>query len=224
MSSSPIVSAPFQLYSFWRSSATYRVRVALALKGLSAQETNIDIDKNEQHDADFLAISPLGAIPVLVQEGHAPITQSTAILEFLDEFQPSPPLLPGDLYGRARVRSIASMCAADVHPLMVPRIKKYLQVTGGFDDPGWRAWQTNWFNVGLKAVEARLAGEGETGMFCHGDTPTTADICLASIIAVKRVFKIEVADIPVIERIMATCDAHPAFAGAAPKRQFGAPG
>jgi maleylacetoacetate isomerase/maleylpyruvate isomerase len=158
-----------------------------------------------------------------VQEGHEPLTQSLAILEFLDELQPSPPLLPNDLYGRARVRSIASMCAADTHPLVVPRIKKYLQETGKFDDTSWRAWQTRWLSAGLGAVEQRLAGAAQTGVYCHGDEPTMADICLASIVAITRVFKITVSDTPTIDRIMTACDQHPAFMKADPKRQAGAP-
>jgi maleylacetoacetate isomerase len=215
--------AQFKLFGFWRSSAAFRVRVALNLKGLSAHEQNIDLDAGEQRSAEFLKISPLGSLPALVAEGHEPLTQSLSILEFLDELQPSPPLLPSDLYGRARVRSIASMCAADTHPLVVPRVKKYLQTTGGFDDAAWRAWQIRWMTTGLSAVEERLAGAPETGTYCHGDEVTMADICLASIVAVTRVFKIAIPDIPTIDRIMATCDQHPAFMKADPKRQAGAP-
>jgi len=216
--------AQFELFAFWRSSAAFRVRVALNLKGLSAHEQNIDLDAGEQRSPEFLKISPLGSIPALVEEGHEPLTQSLAILEFLDELQPSPPLLPSDLYGRARVRSIASMCAADTHPLVVPRVKKYLQTTGGFDDAAWRAWQIQWLGAGLAAVEERLAGSPDTRKFCHGDEPTMADICLASIVAVTRVFKIAIPDVPTIDRIMAACDQHPAFIKADPKRQAGAPG
>jgi len=215
--------AQFELFAFWRSSAAFRVRVALNLKGLSAHEQNIDLDAGEQRDAEFLKISPLGSIPALVQDGHEPLTQSLAILEFLDELQPSPPLLPSDLYGRARVRSIASMCAADTHPLIVPRVKKYLQETGRFDDAAWRAWQIRWLGAGLAAVEQRLAGAPETGTFCHGDEPTMADICLGSIVAITRVFKIAIPDVPTIDRIMTACDQHPAFMKADPKRQAGAP-
>ncbi len=145
----------FELFAFWRSSAAFRVRVALNLKGLSAHEQNIDLDAGEQRSDAFLKISPLGSIPALVQEGHEPLTQSLAILEFLDELQPSPPLLPSDLYGRARVRSIASMCTADTHPLIVPRVKKYLLETGGFDDAAWRAWRlAGWAQVSVRSSNA----------------------------------------------------------------------
>ncbi len=213
----------FELYAYWRTSATYRVRVALNLKGLAAHEQIVDLDAGEQRSAAFLKINPLGAIPAMTVDGHAPLTQSSAILEFLEELQPSPPLLPHDIYARARIRSIAAMLTADTHPLVTPRVKKYLTGVGGFDDAAWRAWQTQWFGTGLAAVEQRLASEPETGIFCHGDTPTMADICLASIMVVLRVFKIAVPDIPTIDRIMAACEELDAFAAAAPLKQVGAP-
>jgi maleylacetoacetate isomerase len=215
--------AQYELFSFWRSSATFRVRVALNIKGISAREYNVNLDAGEQRNSDFLKISPLGALPALVEPGHAPLTQSLAILEYLEELQPLPPLLPKDLRGRARVRSIASMLAADTHPLVVPRVKKYLTGPGKFDDAAWRAWQIQWFGAGLGALEKRLASEPETGEYCHGDTPTMADITLASILAVTRVFKVVIPDTPTIDRIMANCDQHEAFVKAAPMRQAGAP-
>jgi maleylacetoacetate isomerase/maleylpyruvate isomerase len=213
----------FELYAYWRTSATYRVRVALNLKGLKANERIVNIDAGEQRDKEFLKINPLGAIPALVDIGHAPLTQSLAILEFLEEFQPAPPLLPQDLHGRARVRSIAAMLAADTHPLITGRVKKYLTTATGMDDTAWRAWQIQWFGTGLSALEQRLVAEPQTGVFCHGDTPTMADICLASIVEMVRIFKITMPDTPTIDRIMAACDAHPAFVEAKPSRQIGAP-
>jgi maleylacetoacetate isomerase len=217
----------FELYSYWRTSATYRVRVAFNLKGVKPQESNINIDAGEQRSEAFLKINPMGAIPALVDHGpgqpSAPLTQSLAILEFLDETYPNPPLLPSDTHGRARVRSLAALLAADTHPMITPRVKKYLTSTAKFDDAAWRAWQTHWFSTGLQALEQRLAHDTQTGDFCHGNTPTLADICLASIIVVMRVFKIEVAGIPTVMRIMARCEALEAFAAAAPARQVGAP-
>ncbi len=217
----------FDLYIYWRTSAGYRVRVALALKGLTAHERIVDIDAGEHRGEAFLRINPLGGIPALIDtapgQPGTPITQSLAILEFLDEAQPEPPLLPAGLHGRARVRSLSAMLAADTHPLITPRVKKYLVGNAGFDDARWRAWQVQWFTTGLQAFERRLVTEAETGVFCHGDSVTMADILLASIIAVMRVFKIEVSGIPTIERIMARCEAMEAFAGAAPMRQVGAP-
>lgn len=214
---------PFELFAFWRSSATYRVRVALNLKGIAAHERLIDLDAGDQRGAEFLKISPMGAIPVLVAPGHPPLTQSLAILEFLDETTPAPALLPPDPYGRARVRSLSAMLTGDTHPLITPRLKRYLTTSAGFDDTAWRAWQVQWFSTGLLAVEQRLANEAETGAYCHGDSLGIADICLASILAVMRVFKISVPGTPTVDRIVALCGQQEAFAKAEPSRQEGAP-
>jgi maleylacetoacetate isomerase len=213
----------YELFAFWRSSATYRVRVALHLKGISVQERYIDLDAGDQRGADFLKINPLGALPALVAPGQPPMTQSLAILEYLDEITPHPPLLPADPLGRARVRSIAGGLAADTHPLIVPRVRRYLTTTGGFDDAAWRGWQIQWFTTGLQALETRLAAESDTGQYCHGDSVTIADILLMSIVVVMRVFKISIADIPTIDRIVALCETHEAFAKADPFKQDGAP-
>jgi maleylacetoacetate isomerase/maleylpyruvate isomerase len=217
----------FELYSYWRTSATYRVRVAFNLKGVAAQEHNVNLDAGEQRSDEFLRINPLGAIPAVIDRGpggpYAPLTQSLAILEFIDETYPSPPLLPSRAHQRARVRSIAGMLAADTHPLITPRIRKYLAAQAKFDDSAWRAWQTHWFTTGLQAVERRLVHDEETGEFCQGDSVTLADVCLASILVVARVFKITVADIPTINRIMFACEKLDAFAAADPYRQAGAP-
>ncbi len=220
-------SPRFELFSFWRTSATYRVRVAFNLKGVSPQEHNVNLDAGEQRGEDFLKINPMGAIPALLDHGPGqpsmPLTQSLAILEFLDESFPTPALLPADAHGRARVRSLAAVLAADTHPLITPRVKKYLTTTNGFDDAAWRAWQIHWFTTGLQALEQRLVSEPGTGTFCHGEAPTIADICLASIVVVMRVFKIEVPGIPTVLRVMAACEQLDAFAKADPSRQVGAP-
>jgi maleylacetoacetate isomerase/maleylpyruvate isomerase len=217
----------FELYSYWRTSATYRVRVAFNLKGVKPKEHDVDIDGGEHRGEAFLKINPMAAIPALIDHGpgqpSTPLTQSQAILEFLEETYPEPPLLPADAHGRARVRSLSALLAADTHPLITPRIKKYLTTTGGFDDAAWRAWQIHWFGTGLHALEQRLANEPGTGRFCHGDTPGMADICLASVVAVMRVFKIEIDGIPTVLRIMAACEALDAFAKADPLKQAGAP-
>jgi maleylacetoacetate isomerase/maleylpyruvate isomerase len=217
----------FEIFAFWRTSATYRVRVALNLKGLEANERFVNLDAGEQRGADFLAVNPMGAIPALIDTApgapRAPITQSLAILEFLDEIQPAPPLLPAGPHDRARARSLAAMLAGDTHPLITQRIKSYLTSEGRFSDSDWRAWQIHWFSTGLRAFEQRLAAEEMTGRFCHGDSVTMADICLASIIVVTRLFKIEISDIPTIDRIMGECERLPAFARAAPLSQRGAP-
>lgn len=216
-------SPELQLYAFWRTSATFRVRVALNLKNLPVTETFINMDAGEQRSEAYLKINPLGGLPTLVEAGHPPLTQSLAILEFLEETQPQPALLPADRHGRARVRSLCGMLASDTHPLITPRVKKYLTTEGGFDEAAWRRWQMQWFGTGLAAVEQRLASEPQTGLYCHGDTVGMADICLASVLAVMKVFKIEVANIPTVERIVARCSALDAFVRAEPGRQVGAP-
>jgi maleylacetoacetate isomerase/maleylpyruvate isomerase len=217
----------FELFAYWRTSATYRVRVAMNLKGLTPDERYINLDTGEQRSEAFLKINPLGAIPALIDTQAPspvpPITQSLAILEFLEDIHPENPILPADPYGRARVRSLASMLVADTHPLIVPRVIKYLTETAGLEAPAIRAWRANWFTTGLQAFEQRLQTESQTGTFCHGDTITMADICLASIKIVLPIFKIEVPETPSIDRIFAACEAHEAFAKAAPHRQYGAP-
>jgi maleylacetoacetate isomerase len=219
-----MMNAPhYTLFAFWRTSATYRVRVALNIKGLTAEEQIVNLDSGENRSEAFLKLNPMGAIPALVEEGHDPITQSLAILEFLEEAHPDVPLLPPDIHGRARVRSLALMMAADTHPMLPARVKKYLIGNGHMDDAAFKAWQTHWFTTGLQAFEQRLSIESATGTYCHGDSITMADICLASLIVVMRVFKIDVANIPNISRIMALLDVHTAFAKAAPLNQVGAP-
>jgi len=216
----------FELFAYWRTSATYRVRVALTLKGLEAEERFVDIDAGEHRSEAFLRINPLGAIPALIDREFPdapPLTQSLAILDYLEEIHPQTPLLPPTPQGRGRVRSLASMLAADTHPLITPRVIKYLTESAHLDTDALRAWRTTWFTRGLQAFEQRLATEAETGTFCHGDSITLADICLASIKVVLPVFKIEVPGTPIIDRIFAACEAQEAFAKAAPLRQVGAP-
>ena len=220
-------AARFELFAYWRTSATYRVRVALNLKGLVARERFVNIDAGEHRGEAFLRINPLGAIPALIDREAAqpsPITQSLAILEYLEEIDPQAPILPRAPLERARVRSLASMLTADTHPLITPRVMKYLTEEADFEADTARAWRVNWFSAGLQAFEKRLASDAETGAFCHGDGITMADICLASIKIVLPIFKIEVPDTPIVDRIFAACEAHPAFIAAAPSRQFGAPG
>jgi maleylacetoacetate isomerase len=211
-----------KLYGYWRSAATYRVRVALALKGLSAEEVAIDLDAGDQDDPEFRALNPQGAVPAIVLDAPPPLTQSLAILEWLEETHPEPPLLPTDPLGRARVRSLSSAIAADSHPLIVPRVRNYL-MQHGFDAAGWRAWQTKWFGEGLRTLETRLNTEPGTGRFCHGDSPTFADLCMMSALNGVRVFKLEVGPLPTVERIAAACETIDAFDRARPARQLGAP-
>lgn len=214
---------PLEVYGFWRSQAMYRLRVALKLKGVAYRETPVNIDKGEQDEPAFRRISPMGSVPALIADGTA-LTQSLAILEWLEETYPEPALLPRDPLGRARVRSIASIVVADSHPLIVPRVKRYLAEHAGFDAARWKAWQTHFFTAGLQGIEARLAADGGTGRFCHGDAPTIADICLAGLAAGARTFDIAVADVPTVDRIVDGCLALPAFIESRADRQSDYPG
>ena len=212
------------VYGFWRSQATFRIRIALKLKGVAYSEIPIDLDKGEQFAPDFLAINPQGALPALVDGATAPLTQSTAILEYLEETYPQPALLPRDARERARVRSLAAIAISDTHPLIVPRIKTYLSENAGFDAAQWRRWQIHWFSAGLTTIEARLANDPATGAFCHGDTPGLADICTFALFEGAGTFKITVDAIPTVDGIMARCRDLPAFAESHPRHQSDYPG
>ena len=211
-----------QMYGFWRSQATFRVRVALNLKGIAYEEIPIDLDKGEQNGEAFRRINPLGGVPALMIDGQ-PLTQSGAILEYLEETYPIPALLPPDALGRARVRALAAIGANDTHPLIVPRIKAYLTKKEGFEPAQWKAWITHWLTVALQGYEARLA-EPATGTYCHGDSPTTADICLSALYASCKTFGVEVADVPKVDSIVAHCMSQPAFEKAKASNQKDFPG
>ncbi len=220
-------------YQNWRSLAAYRVRVALAMKSIPHQVVDIDLAAGAQHDPAFKAVNPQGVLPVLVIGDQAAepaatgtdtvLFQSMAILEYLDEIQPSPALLPSDPAGRARVRGLAQIHAADVHPLLVPRVRQYLQKEAGFDDAALEAWLFRALRSGLDAIEANLVASPSTGTFCHGEQPTIADICLCSQLIAMQLFKCDASAYPTAQRIFAACQALPAFADAHPKRQPGAP-
>ncbi len=196
--------AAMDMYGFWRSQATFRLRVALNLKGLAYREIPVDLDAGAQDAADFRALNPMGSVPALMVEGE-PLTQSLAVLEYLEETHPEPALLPREPLGRARVRSLAAIAVSDAHPLIVPRVRRYLAEHAGFDAAQWKAWQTCWFAAGLKGYEARLAKDAATGTHCHGDAPTFADICLAGLLAGAEAFSIEVEGIPTVRRIVGLC-------------------
>ena len=221
-------AARFEMFAYWRTSATYRVRVALNLKGLHAEERFVNLDAGEQRSEDFLRINPLGAIPALIDReapaGTPPLTQSLAILEYLEEVHPDQAILPQDPAGRARVRSLAGMLASDTHPLIPARVTTYLTNTAGLDGDAIRTWRAHWLTTGLQAFEHRLRVEAGTGTFCHGEQITIADICLASIKIILPIFKIEVPGTPIVDRIFAACESHEAFIQADPSRQVGAPG
>jgi maleylacetoacetate isomerase len=214
-----------KLYGFWRSLATYRVKVALALKGIKVDEVSIDILKGMQHQADYKSLNPQAVVPSLVlDEGGAPLFQSVAIMEYLDETKPQPPLLPKDPRGRARVRGLSLIAAADGHPLVVPRIRVYLEKILHLEEEKRNAWLSHWSLEALKAIEAHLKNEKETGRFSHGDTPTMADICLAGqVIGAQGYFKCDVSSVPTVMRVYEECMKLEAFSRAHPLKQPGAP-
>jgi maleylacetoacetate isomerase len=211
------------MYGFWRSAASFRVRIALNLKGLAYEETMVDIDVGDQYVPAYKAINPQSAVPSVFVDDGRPLTQSLAIIEYLEETHPEPALLPADARGRARVRSLALLFAADHHPLIVPRVRRYLTEQLKVDDEQRNGWIRHWFREGLVQGEAKLADEPATGRFCHGDTPTVADLCLISQVMGAKGFKVDIADLPTINRIAAACLAIDAFARAQPLRQPGAP-
>ena len=210
-----------KLYGYWRSLATYRVRIALNLKGVSVPETLLDADAGEQTGPAFRAINPMGAVPALVLDDGTVLTQSLAILEWIEETHPAPPLLPEGAAARARVRALCAMTAADTHPLVVPRVQAYLGGEWGIDEPRRIAWNAHWFRRGLDSYEILLA---DAGPFCAGDAPGMADACLASHVAGAERFKVDLAPYPAVRRIHDRCIAMPEFSRAHPLRQPGATG
>ena len=175
--------------------------------------------RGAQRAEDYLAVNPLGLIPSLVIDDGAVLTQSLAIIEWLDETHPQPPLLPADAAGRARVRSLALAIACDIHPLNNLRVLNYLTGTLGATEAQKNGWYRYWCDVGLEALETRLAREAATGSFCHGDVPTVADICLVPQLANARRVDLDLAPYPTLLAIETSCNALPAFASAAPSRQ-----
>jgi len=212
-----------RLFSFWRSLATYRVRIALNLKGLTPdEEIDVNLMKGAQREAAYRAVNPMMALPALV-DGDGPILfESLAIIEYLDETHPDPPLLPKDARGRARVRGLSQIVACDSHPLIVPRVREYLEHEFKIDEPARMAWCRHWHTQALAALETHL-GAAETGRFCHGDQVTMADICLASQAAGAAFFGVDTAPFRNFSRIAQTCLGVDAFARAHPLKQPGAP-
>ena len=213
-----------KLYGFWRSLATYRVKVALALKGMKVDEVSIDLLKGMQHQPDYKAVNPQAVVPSLVlDEGGPPLFQSMAIMEWLEETKPQPSLMPKDPRGRARVRGLALIAAADSHPLVTPRIRVYLEKELKLDEPTRNKWLMHWSLEGLKAIEVHLKTEKETGRFSHGDSPTVADICLAGqVIGATGYFKCDVSGVPTVMRVYEECMKIEAFSKAHPLKQPGA--
>ena len=214
------MSDALTLYSYWRSSAAYRVRIGLNLKGLAygTRPVHLVRDGGEQHAEDYRALNPQELVPMLV-DGERRITQSLAILEYLDETFPKPALLPADTRGRARVRSLAMLVACDIHPLNNLRVLQYLKRENGLEQPAIDAWMLHWMREGFAAMEAMLADAPGTGTFCHGETPTIADCCLVPQLYNARRFALDLSPYPTLVRIEEDCLALPAFDAARPENQ-----
>jgi maleylpyruvate isomerase len=205
------------LYDYWRSSAAYRVRIALNLKGLQAEQRAIHLRRGEQRAADYREVNPQGLVPTLVV-GDRRMPQSLAIIEYLEERHPLPPLLPPGAEDRAWVRSIALAIACDIHPLDNLRVLQYLEGKLGLDAAARDAWYAPWIREGFDAIEAQLASRA-AARFCFGDAPTLADVCLVPQVANARRVKLDLGPWPRIAAIDAACRALPAFDRARPDLQ-----
>ncbi|MGX9220368.1 maleylacetoacetate isomerase [Massilia varians] len=209
-----------KLYTYFRSSAAYRVRIALKLKGLDYEAVPVHLlREGGQHLMDnYLTINPSGLVPAL-QDDRMTLTQSMAIIEYLDELHPMVPLLPKDAVGRARVRELAQIIACDIHPVNNLRVLKYLVKQLGLSEEAKTDWYRHWVIEGLRSVEAHLARNLGTGRFCHGDTPTIADCFLVPQVFNAQRFDIDVDAYPTVARINALCVDLPAFKAAHPSQQ-----
>ncbi len=206
------------LHGYFRSSAAWRVRIALGLKGVAHAQAFRHLRKGEQSAPEYRALNPQGLVPTLEVAGAGVLTQSLAILEWLEETQPGPALLPADAWGRARVRALAQIVACDIHPIQNLRVLQYLKRDMGQAQPAIDAWARHWIALGLDAVEARLA-EPATGRFCHGDAPGLADCCLVPQLGNARRFALDLSPWPLVLAVEAACSALPAFRDAAPENQ-----
>lgn len=210
-----------KLYGFWRSLASHRVRIALNMKGLSFDESPVNLLQGQQFTDDYKAVNPQMMLPALVIDGAPPLFQSLAILEYLEELHPQPALLPRDPRGRARVRGLALIAAADGHPLITPRIRTYLEKEMRQDEKARNLWLAHWTLRALEAIESHLRNEKETGRFSHGDSLTVADICIVSqAIGALAYFSVDTSGVPSVMRIYNECMKIDAFSQAHPlKRQ-----
>lgn len=216
---SSVTQSDFLLYGYFRSSAAYRARIALNLKGIKAHTEYVHLlkDGGQQHDEKYKTVNPQELIPTLVHDGHT-IGQSLAIIEYLDDVKPLPPLLPKDAAGRARVRQIAYAIACDIHPANNLRVNLYLRDKFGADEATRFEWQRHWIRLGFGAIETLLESN-ETGRYCHGDAPTLADICLIPQLANARRVNLDLTPYPTLLRIEETALQNPAFKAAQPSEQ-----
>ncbi|MQX35581.1 maleylacetoacetate isomerase [Roseospira navarrensis] len=210
-----------KLYTYWRSSAAYRVRIALDLKGLPREDAPVHLvrDGGEHRRPDYAALNPQRLVPTLVLDDGTVLTQSLAILEYLDETHPTPPLLPADPVARAQARALAQAIAMDIHPVNNLRVLNRLADQFGADAAAKAAWYRHWIAEGLAGVEALLTRTPATGAFCHGESPGLADVCLVPQVYNARRFEVDLSPFPTVARIDAACRALPAFQSAAPEAQ-----
>ena len=214
------MDAALTLYSYWRSSAAYRVRIGLNLKGLDYALVPVHLvrDGGQQHAPDYAALNPQQLVPAL-RDGERVLTQSLAILEYLEETRPQPPLLPVDAAGRARVRALAQLVACDIHPLNNLHVLQFFDRQWNVPQAERDDWVLYWMREGFAAMETMLAASPDTGRYCHGDMPGLADCCLLPQLYNARRFTLDLAPFPTLRRIEAACLQLPAFDAARPENQ-----
>lgn len=207
-----------KLYTFFRSSASFRVRIALNVKGLAWESVPVSLPKGEHAEAGFKAINPQGLVPALDDSGKL-LSQSLAIMEYLDETQPGPKLLPGDAVGRAYVRAFSQLIACEIHPLNNLRVLKHIRNTYKLDDEGVNAWYRHWIAEGFATMEAFLLSEKRFGRFILGDTVTMADCCLVPQVFNAKRFDCDLTPYPTVMKIFDECMKLESFIAAQPTRQ-----
>jgi maleylacetoacetate isomerase len=206
-----------KLYTYFRSSAAFRVRIALHLKGLAYEPVSVHLAKGEHRKPEYAGVYPQGLLPTLVEDGRA-LSQSLAIIEYLEETHPRPALLPSDAPGRARVRSLALLIACEIHPLNNLRTLQHLKRALGQSEDQVNAWYRHWIADGFTKLEADLA-RGGTGRFCHGESPTLADCCLVPQVFNAKRYQSDLAPYPTVMRIFDACMRLEAFDRAQPSKQ-----
>jgi len=219
-----MTTTPMTLYTWWRSQASFRVRIALHLKGLKAEMVFIDLSKDDHLTAPYRLVNPEMVLPTLIDGEGPPLRQSLAILEYLEEQYPEQPLLPTDAHARAHVRALAQVVAVDAHPFVAPRVRKYLKQKLGLDDKIQMEWLQHWLDSGTRTIENMLSNDPRTGRFCCGDAPTIADICLVPhLTSAMMLYGCDLEPYPTVRKIFETCMQIDAFTLAHPLQQADAP-
>jgi maleylpyruvate isomerase len=208
-----------KLIGYFRSSAAYRVRIALNFKGIAVEHASRHLRRGEQFSSDYATLNPQKLVPSLVLDDGAVLTQSLAIIEYLEETHPEPPLLPRDAVGRAHVRALSLIVSADIHPIQNLRVMAYLRHKFDQTEESVFAWSRHWIEAGFDSYEAMLTQDAGSGTFSHGDQPTMADMCLVPQVFNAMRFKVDMKRYPAIQRIYDACMRHPAFDAAQPSKQ-----